>query len=140
MLLIYIYVFVSLTGLALVANLTEAWGCTLCHLDTANFHRLLAKLRAGGPKDSVAARRWGSHPLTAAGPLWREGRQWRGPVRDTSSQTQITPLDQQLLGHHVEHSCGVGTEIVRVRLLRNFFGVPLQKHPARAVLQCCITQ
>ena len=42
-------------------------------------------------------------------------------MRGRSPQTQITPMDQLPLGHHVENSCGVGTWIVRVELPRDFF-------------------
>ena len=42
-------------------------------------------------------------------------------MKDKSPQTQITPLDQLLLGLHKENLCGAGTEIVRVELPRDFF-------------------
>jgi len=61
----------------------------------------------------VAAKKL-SYPLTAAELFEDKGRIFRLPRDSEGPQTQIKPSHHLPLGHHMENSCGAGTQIIRV--------------------------
>jgi len=83
-----------------VANVTEAFGCRLCHLSSVSCPQTLARLREGGPKGSLQLDEEGvGSPLTAGGPLKRGAESAACPeARDGPRQGQKPPDPNSSVG------------------------------------------